>query len=558
MNISRLALDDFRSWQQCVIDFAPGLNVLVGHNGVGKTNIVESIEVLATGSSHRVTSSVPLVRRGCRTATIRANVDGHTYEMTIPARGANRARVDGGKSVYYREIAGRVRCVTFSPRDQGLVSGDPATRRSFLNAIASQSIPGYYAMATELTRVGKQRAALLKILGKRDRDSFSTPSGLGDGLPMGSSPASVPGRNAGTVAGADLGAAPGLDATARSGAGGDFGFALPDPTLSSLEAWTSQFVGLGIAVTRARARLVRRLAGPFARTYRMLAETDDDIALTYEPSLREVTDHDEAAGADGVAETPDMGDAAIRRSIGEHFQRIYAGEVARGANLIGPHRDDLLITLDRAPAKEFASNGEIWTMALALRMATFQLFCGAADEGPDDAGSAGARAEASRAAGSSSAPAAAAAAALGAPSSSASSVAVDRPILVLDDVFAQLDDSRRRQIVDFADQAGQVLITVASEGDIPRGIDARVIDVEDIARRDGDVFAALGLGPDGLPLADPDPAQTADEPPAAKTGTGTDGESDRRIKDPHEDPIKEPAGDSAAAGGRSDDRGVRP
>ena len=359
MNISRLALNDFRSWQQCVIDFAPGLNVLVGHNGVGKTNIVESIEVLATGSSHRVTSSVPLVRRGSRTATIRANVDDHTYEMTIPARGANRARIDGGKSVYYREIAGRVRCVTFSPRDQALVSGDPATRRSFLNAIASQSIPGYYAMATELTRVGKQRAALLKILGKRDRDSFS-PSGLGPGLPVGSSPAAVPGQDARTAAG--------LDATDRPGFGGDLGFALPDPTLSSLEAWTSQFVGLGIAVTRARARLVRRLSGPFARTYRMLAGTDDDIALTYEPSLREVTDHDEAAVAAG---TDDMGDAAIRRSIGEHFQRIYAGEVARGANLIGPHRDDLLITLDGAPAKEFASNGEIWTMALALRMATF-------------------------------------------------------------------------------------------------------------------------------------------------------------------------------------------
>ena len=137
MHVSRLALDDFRSWNHCVIDLVPGLNVLVGHNGVGKTNIVESIEVLATGSSHRVTSSIPLVRRGARTATIRANIGEHTYEMTIPARGANRARIDSGKSLYYREIAGRVRCVTFSPLDQTLVSGDPAGRRAFLNAVTA-------------------------------------------------------------------------------------------------------------------------------------------------------------------------------------------------------------------------------------------------------------------------------------------------------------------------------------------------------------------------------------------------------------------------------------
>ena len=414
MNISRLALDDFRSWQQCVIDFAPGLNVLVGHNGVGKTNIVEAVEVLATGSSHRVSSSLPLVRRGAGKATIRANVDGHTYEMTIPVRGANRARVDGGKSLYYRDIAGRVRCVIFSPRDQALVSGDPSGRRSFVNAAAAQLVPGYYAMAQELTRVGRQRAALLKMLGKQE-------------------------------------------GTHDAG----FGVDLPDPTLASLEAWTSQFVGLGIAVTRARARVVSMLAEPFARTYRKLAGHDEDIALTYQPSLAEVTEED---AADGVPSSGTDVDSRIRSRIGEHFQRIYPGEVARGANLIGPHRDDLVITLDGVPAKEFASNGEIWTMALALRMAMFQVFSAMAGAPDVDVAQEG------------------------------------QPILVLDDVFAQLDDERRRQIVDFTRQAGQTLITVASAGDVPDGIEAHMIDVEDIARRDGDVFAALGLP--GIPAPD--------------------------------------------------------
>ena len=99
MHISRLALDHYRSWERCVLDFEPGVNILQGANGLGKTNIVEAVEVLSTGSSHRTSSSLPLIERGCASATIRANVEDdrnrHSYEVTIAARGANRARIDG-------------------------------------------------------------------------------------------------------------------------------------------------------------------------------------------------------------------------------------------------------------------------------------------------------------------------------------------------------------------------------------------------------------------------------------------------------------------------------
>lgn len=100
MHISRLALDHYRSWDHCVLDFEPGINILQGSNGLGKTNIVEAVEVLSTGSSHRTSSSLPLVEKGHPSATVRANVEDageqRTYEITIAARGANRARVDGG------------------------------------------------------------------------------------------------------------------------------------------------------------------------------------------------------------------------------------------------------------------------------------------------------------------------------------------------------------------------------------------------------------------------------------------------------------------------------
>jgi DNA replication and repair protein RecF len=166
MYISRLALDHYRSWEHCVLDFKPGINILQGANGLGKTNIVEAIEVLSTGSSHRASSSLPLIEKGCTSATIRANVeDGetqHTYEATIVARGANRARIDGGKSQYMRDLIGRTPSVSFTPEDQRLVAGDPATRRNFINQAASLLLPHYAQTLQQFTHVAKQRTALLK------------------------------------------------------------------------------------------------------------------------------------------------------------------------------------------------------------------------------------------------------------------------------------------------------------------------------------------------------------------------------------------------------------
>lgn len=374
MHVSRLALDHFRSWEQCVLDLAPGVNVLQGANGLGKTNIVEAVEVLSTGSSHRTSSSLPLIERGRTSATIRANVETGpadetrvtTYEVTVAARGANRGRINSGASLYMRDIAGKVPSVAFVPEDQRLVSGDPAGRRSFLDQAGVQLVPGYASLLHTVAQIARQRAALLKQLADRS---------------------AVPGP--------------------------------ADAALSGLEIWTGQFIEAGVELTRRRASLVERLRGPFSRIHAALAGDTEHAELTYLPSFAEVLDHDIPGPA-----------------ISEHFQRIYLGEVSRGVNLIGPQRDDLGLGLNGMDAREYASNGEMWTMALALKMALFA----AIGEDTDVT-----------------------------------------PILILDDVFAQLDEHRRRQILDFAAHADQTLITVAAAGDLPRGIadtDARIIDVE--------------------------------------------------------------------------------
>ncbi|RBP99661.1 DNA replication/repair protein RecF [Bifidobacterium xylocopae] len=389
MRISRLAVDDYRSWSSLVVDLDEGVTILQGRNGLGKTNLVEALEVLSTGSSHRVSSSAPLVRRGRPRATVRANAeqDGRTdtYELTIPLRGANRARIDGGPSLYMRDLVGKVPSVTFSPEDQRLVTGEPSGRRSFLDQTAVQLDPDYYRVKQETARLAQQRGALLKRLARSEPD----PGGVG------------------------------MDREAE---------------LSGLEVWTGQFIQRGMELTARRMKVVEKLAGPLGDIYRNLAGEDQVVEMAYLPSFAEVLD-----GGVGPQTA-----AAISR----HFQRVWPGEQARGVNLLGPQRDDLEFSLNGMPARDYASNGEEWTLALALRLAEHRIL-----------------AEASGL----------------------------TPILVLDDVFAQLDERRRSQIIRFVQDQPQTLITAASPGDVPDLEGAHLIDIADLADRQRQTEAGVGL-----------------------------------------------------------------
>lgn len=414
MYISRLALDHFRSWQQCIVDFQLGVNILQGPNGIGKTNIIEAIEVLSTGTSHRTSFSLPLVQYGEQTAIIRANVNGRkengntsenneiaeneqftltkqpsqqkqeaelssvtatgnpgttTYELTIAARGAKRARINGGSSQYMRDIVGQIPSVTFSPEDQQLISSEPGQRRTFLNQAGALLIPGYAEKLQAYSHIAKQRVALLKKFGEQQADTNM---------------------------------------------------------LQALEVWTGQLIENGVAITEQRADLVERLSPLVSEMYGKLssetAGSRNKLAeIRYQPSFEE------------IVEEVDVNEA--KHAISQHFQRLYPGELSRGQNLIGPHRDDIALLLSGMPAKDFASNGETWTFALALKMALYQLVS-------DEYGT--------------------------------------KPIVILDDVFAQLDETRRSQILTFANSQEQVIITVAAASDIPHNEDARIIDIEQL------------------------------------------------------------------------------
>lgn len=401
MYVSKLALDHFRSWSSCVLDFSPKMNVLVGSNGLGKTNIVESLEVISTGTSHRVSSLAPLIEINHNCATIRVNVkdfnntcnsntldgsdnldnlDETTFELSINLKGANRARINGKKSLYIKDIVGLIPCVSFTPRDQNLIVSDPTVRRTFIDQAGTLLIPNYLQILQEYNHIAKQRSALLKNLSNNY------------------SPNSMNNYN----------------------------------TVSDLEVWTAKFIETGIILTKLRKKIIELLNNVFSNIVKQLSNSSNFALIEYNPSFSEI-DFSEN-------DFEENNDNSIRLAISEHFQRIYNGEVARGYNLIGPHRDDFTILINNYNAKEFASNGESWTLALALKMALFK---------------------------------------------SLEKKNGKKPIVILDDVFAQLDEFRRKQILEFAKNQDQVFITVASLSDIPKDksvLENSIIDVSKIAK----------------------------------------------------------------------------
>jgi DNA replication and repair protein RecF len=358
-----LELIDFRAYPSVDVAFFPGPNVLVGRNAEGKTNVLEAVYYLATGSSHRTSSDGPLVRTGCDAAIIRANARtdaGHPLRIEYELRpgGRSRARVGGQTQPRVREAIGLLRAVLFAPEDVQLVRGEPSERRRFLDDLLTQRRPVYYAARQEYDRVLRQRNALLR-------------AARGRGV----------------------------------------------PPVSTLDTWTDAFVSAGAAVLAARIAAVHALAGPTARAYADLlaggAGPQAQVRLDYQLSTgRRVVGNP----GEGVPDPADLA-AELRAGLDERS----SSEIDRGVTLAGPHRDDLGVTLSDLPAKGFASHGETWSLVLALRLASREVLFEVGDE----------------------------------------------PVVLLDDVFAELDEQRRRRLAAHCDRFGQVLVTAAVADDVP-------------------------------------------------------------------------------------------
>ncbi|MBW8173014.1 DNA replication/repair protein RecF [Ornithinimicrobium sp. Arc0846-15] len=391
MHVRDLTLTNFRSYPGASLTLSPGVTTLLGHNGQGKTNIIEAIGYVATLGSHRVASDQPMVRFGEDSAIVRSTVirDGREslVELEIIPGKANRARLNRSPAGRQRDVLGTLRTVLFAPEDLALIKGDPGERRRFLDDLLVARQPRWSGVRSDYDKTVKQRTALLRSASHLWRERRSSKKRTPD-LPAGMT----------------------LE-QAR------------DSALATLSVYDDQLAAIGASLTYARLRLIRDLLPYLSEAYRSISDADTPALAHYKSSL-----HDELAAALANGEVPEIEE--LRDGILTSIEQVSLQEKERGVTLIGPHRDDLVLALGELPVKGYASHGESWSFALALRLAAFRLL--RHDLGTD-------------------------------------------PVLILDDVFAELDSGRRERLAGMVADCEQVLVTAAVPADVPPELRAGVI-----------------------------------------------------------------------------------
>jgi DNA replication and repair protein RecF len=370
VHLTRLALADFRSYAAADVRLEPGVTTLTGSNGQGKTNLVEAAYYVATFGSHRVAADAPLVRHGAERAIIRAAVSGAVRDSLV------EIEVNPGR-------ANRVRLNRVPlPR--------PREALGVLRCVL---------FAPEDLAVVKgdpdQRRRYLDDLLVATRPRYAGVRSDYERI--------VRQRSA-------------LLKSARARGGG-----VP----RGLEVWDDQLVATGAELTAGRLALVAAIRPHVALAYSAVSGSASDSALRYKASFR---------GNDvGFGEQPDPEPEKIAKALREELEARQRAELERGVCLVGPHRDELELSIGGLPARGYASHGESWSMALALRLAAFEVLRA---EGED-------------------------------------------PVLILDDVFAELDAGRRGRLAGLVAGAEQVLVTAAVGDDVPAELSGRRLTVAD-------------------------------------------------------------------------------
>lgn len=367
MYVRHLGLRDFRSWSQVDLELSPGRTVVVGPNGYGKTNLVEALWYCATLGSHRVGTDAPLIRAGADRAVVSAIVVSEGRELAVDLE------IAAGRANKARLNRSPVR-----------------STREVLGAVravlfAPEDLALVRGDPAERRRYLDELATLRRPALAGVRADYDKVLKQRTAL---------------------------LKSAAGARLRGDRSVA------DTLEVWDSHLAEHGARLMAARLELVGLLAPEVEKAYQLLAPSSRPAAIDYRSAV--------LAGADGARDVD-----SLRSALFSECLRRRTTEIERGISLVGPHRDDLDLRLGDQPAKGFASHGESWSMALALRLAAYELL----------------RAEGSE------------------------------PVLILDDVFAELDTSRRRALAGVASGAEQVLVTAAVAEDIPQDWDATRIAV---------------------------------------------------------------------------------
>jgi len=376
MRVTHVELRDFRNYRELTLELGSGPTLIVGSNGQGKTNLVEALGFLSTLGSHRVSSDHAMVRQSMEAAIVRVRLEHNDRkflaEVQINRTGANRAQINRS-AIRTRELPRYFSSVLFAPEDLALVRGEPSGRRRFIDDLLVLRSPRFSAVMSDYERVVKQRNMLLKSA-----------------------------RSSGVRA----------------------------EEISTLDVWDERLVAFGSEIISARSALVAELSPEVSTAYERIVGADHGASLANSLSiLSRQGESENLEATNAVGEIISVADAtnAFRSALNS----VRKAERERALTLVGPHRDDLIFGLNALPARGYASHGESWSFALALKLASAELLRRESSAGD--------------------------------------------PVLILDDVFAELDQSRRERLAGSIVGFEQVLITAAVFEDVPEELAARVV-----------------------------------------------------------------------------------
>ena len=348
MTVKHLWLTDFRNHREVDLSLDPGVTVVVGTNGRGKTNLIEALAWLARGTSFRGAPTEALVRGGADRAIVRAEVEttGRTVllEAELMVSGKNRIQVNRQRVTRLRDLLGHFRTTVFGPDDLRLIKGGPGNRRGWIDDLLVDLHPGNHALRGDLDRILRQRNALLKQARGRSTPEVET----------------------------------------------------------TLDVWDTQLIEVG----------------------ERLASTRREILAGLVPEVEVLMDA-LTGGRSRVAMK--MIDQWSSEGLAAALVSARPNDLRRGVTTVGPHRDEILFSLDDMPARTHASQGEQRSIVLALRLAGHRLVA-------DRIGS--------------------------------------EPVVLLDDVFSELDAGRCAALVGLLPSTQAV---VTSAGTVPEGVTAGVI-----------------------------------------------------------------------------------
>ena len=362
MQVERLGLEDFRNYLRVAVEFAPGLNLVVGRNAQGKTNLLEAVHCLSGLGSPR-SPDAALVREGCERSLLHADIKKGERQLRLdleirPGRGT-KALINGTPLHGTRPLSEVLVTVFFGPDELSLVKGSPDGRRRFLDDLVVKLHPSRVTLRREWERVLKQRNALLR---------------------------SAPRRGAGSLG-------------------------------QTLEVWNEALCRTGAGLAGARLEALGRLL-PYARKRYEEVAGGGDLEVNYASEWLDGYIIDSALSSPAAID-----DSILRQQLTSKLEEVREREFERGISLAGPQRDDIAIRLaspgaaaGQLEARNHASQGEQRTSALALKLAEHDLLSDALGY---------------------------------------------HPILLLDDVFSELDSSRRGWLAGAVGAMGQTLLSSA-------------------------------------------------------------------------------------------------